>query len=230
MASRRYGTLRLAGCVAVLGLLACLLPMAAAAQNQTCLNGVPSICVFNSGGQGTYAGGGFHMDGSNGSMVSTLNEITGVGGTISGTNLGTLSLTTGAFTPFVAGENMSHSGTLGDGSLTIINTTPYNSFSGTLFAGTLTNITWIADGKNPKNNMYTYTLSGILVGTFEGNQQIGGTTAQIYFQSKTPWTGTGAIQLGSGSTTLVVPEPASMGLMGTGLLSMAFLVRKKMKR
>ena len=230
MASRRYASLRLSAWASVLVLLACLVPAASWAQNSTCVANVPSVCIYNAGGSATYvssgSGSGFHMDGSNGSMTSTVYQINTLGG--AGQNLGTFELTTGLFTPALGNTHgLAGNGTFGDGSLTITNIVPFNGFTGILFTGTLTNIQWIANGK--VGTQFQYILTGVLSGTYEGNQILGGQTAQLFFHSSTPWNGTGTISLGSGTTGLIVPEPASMGLMGTGLVAMAFLVRKKVK-
>ncbi|HVN21471.1 MAG TPA: PEP-CTERM sorting domain-containing protein [Dongiaceae bacterium] len=217
MASRWYRSLRLSGCAAALGLLACLLPVASHAQ---CNTQLAVLCVGNNGGQGTYStAAGFHMDGSNGSIASTVTQV----GSLLGAN-GTLSLSTGAFS---GSSGLSGSGTFGDGTLTISNVTYNSIFYSTFFTGSLTNIQWIALGK--AGGFFQYELVGALSGTLEGTTPVMGETAQLYFHSKTAWNGTGAIQLANGSTGLVVPEPASMGMMGTALLGMAFLVRKRIK-
>ena len=230
MASRWFATVDLSKKAVFLALLACLLPASIWAQNSTCVMGVPSVCIYNAGGSATYvgsgAGAGFHMDGSNGSLISTVYQINNLGG--AGQNIGTLSLTTGLFTAAAGNTHgLAGNGTFGDGTLTITNTVPFNGFTGTLFTGSLTNITWIANGK--VGTQYQYILTGVLNGVFEGNTTVGGETAQLYFHSKNPWNGSGTISLGSGTTGLIVPEPASMGLMGTGLLAVAMLVGKKFR-
>jgi len=225
----RFASLRLTGQAAIVGLLACIATVAASAQNSTCIANVPSVCVFNTGGQGTYvAGSGFYMDGTHGSMSSNVNAIEEGSTTLNGTNIGSLSLSTGVFTAMTA-NGFAGDGTFGNGTLSITNTVNFNGFTGTLFTGSLTNISWVALGKNKQNGDYTYELLGTLIGTYEGKSSIGGTTAQMYFQSKNPWNGKGPISLGSGSSQFVVPEPASMGLMGTGLMALAFLVRRKVR-
>ena len=51
---------------------------------------------------------------------------------------------------------------------------------------------------------------------------------QLIFHSKSLYKG-GPISLSSGTTGLVVPEQASIGLMGTGLVAIGLLVRRKVK-
>lgn len=229
MGSRWYASLRLYRQAAIFSLLAGLVPAIARAQSSTCIAGVPSVCVYNAGGTATYASGsngGLFMDGADGSAASTVYAINSLGG--KGENLGTLSLTTGAFTPNAGNTHgLEGNGSFGNGTLTISNTVSFGGFTGTLFSGTLTNITWTANGKI--GSQYEYTLQGVLTGTFEGNTQVSGTTVQMYFHSSTPWNGTGKISLSNGATTFIVPEPASMSLMGTGFMAIALLVRKRLR-
>lgn len=217
----------------IVGLVACLVPIAAWAHSSqfaapppsTCIPGV-AICIFDQSGQATSTGKGtstqLFMDGTNGSIASTVMQIGGV----QGANLGTLTLSTGTL---ISGT-LSGGATFNPGTLTIT-TTGYNGFTGTLFSGTFGNSTspiqWIALGK--VSGFYQYELIGPISGTWEGSQGVSGETAQLYFHSKTQYTG-GKITLASGTTGIVIPEPASVGLLGTGLIAMGFLVRRKAKR
>jgi hypothetical protein len=167
------------------------------------------------------ASGGLFMTGSGGSIASTVMQIGGV----QGSNLGTLTLTTGALlTGTLAGG-----GTFAPGTLTIT-TSGWNGFSGTLFSGSFGNasspIQWLFIGK--VGSFFEYELIGPVSGMWEGGATVGGQTAQLFFNSRTKYNG-GAITLGSGTTGIVVPEPGTVGLMGTGLLGMGLLVRRKVK-
>jgi len=224
----------------VIGLLSMLAPIAAQAKSNsinsnasgssTCVLG-PGICITNVG-NGTTAGlatgsaaGGLEMDGLNGTSASLVTQI----GQLQGSDLGTLSFTTGALLT----GSLANGGTFANGTFTIT-TTGWAGFTGTLFQGTFGNslggspITWSL--VSHVNGEYLYLLSGPISGSWEGGSTtVGGITTQIYFTSKTKYTG-GKIDLSNGSTLVVTPEVSTMGLMGTALLGMAVVVRRKVKR
>ena len=227
MASQSSFPLRLsAKRVAIFGLLSFLMPMtiwakssASNTPSQTCLTGV--ICIYNTSGTATGGSAGLTMDGSNGSISSTVFQI---GSTLAS---GTLSLTTGAKTGGTLGSGvLGNVVTFGAGNFTIT-TTGWQGFSGTLFTGSISGIDWIYTGKS--GNFYDYTLTGFVSGIWgPSGATVSGQTAQLFFHSKTLYTG-GPISLAGGTTGIVVPEPASLGLTGSGLLLLGMLVRRKSK-
>jgi hypothetical protein len=165
---------------------------------------------------------GLTMDGLSGSTASTIFQIGNLAAS------GTLSFTTGAVTGGTLGSTViGNVVNFAPGTMTIT-TTGWNNFSGTLFSGSFSGIDWIYTGKS--GIYYDYTLTGYVSGTWGPNGSlISGQSTQLFFHSKTPYTG-GAISLSSGTTGVVVPEPTSMGLMGTGLIAMAFLVRRRARQ
>jgi hypothetical protein len=68
--------------------------------------------------------------------------------------------------------------------------------------------------------MVEYTLNIVLNGDHGGS-------FQTAFFTTGDFTGRGVIA--SGDTFVVVPEPGTMGLLGTGLVGIAGLVRRKLK-
>lgn len=239
MALRSSGSLSLKS--AVVGLLCLLVPIASWAHssgtnktpNGSCF---PDVCVYNSGGKATGGLLGLNVTGNNASNVFN------VGGQ---TVTGSLTFTTGAFTNLLGKNSFGtgickitsgqscNLGSFAAGSLTIT-VNNWNGFSGTLFTGAFGSstggVSWQYDGH--VGGQYLYALVGPISGTWGPTQStVAGQTAQLLFSSSTPFTGkTGqTLKLTSGTTTIVTAEPANIGLLGTGLILMGFLVRRRAK-
>jgi hypothetical protein len=142
-------------------------------------------------------------------------------GSVVGTDLGTVSFTTGAF---IKGD-AAMGGTLAPGGTFMITGNGTNGVpNGTIFSGTFSSsspVTWsvvtLADGS------HQYTLSGAI----EGNGRVGATVQLAVVSGKGLFSGTA--DLSSGDTSLSVPEPGTLGLLGTGLLGMGGLMRRRLR-
>lgn len=197
-----------------------------------------AVCTANVGGTAVGGVSGLEMDGLNGSTASSLTSVTDGSGTVTVT--GTVTLTTGAYSASSFGTGKCATactlGTFAAGTLTI-DVTNYRGFSGTLFSGTFGDgggISWIFDGTSKIKGVtyYDYTLTGAISGLWKGGPSTAsGTTAQLFFQTTKPYTG-GTISLADGSAAMGVttPEPGSMGFMGTGLVMLGLLARKRAKQ
>jgi hypothetical protein len=96
----------------------------------------------------------------------------------------------------------------------------------TLFAGSFTGpIAWTLDSHNHAN--YVFTLSGTIEGTLYTGRIVTGTTSQtIYaYTDQEPYDHKGTIHMGN--TNLTVPEPGTFGLLGTGLVGIMGMMRRK---
>ena len=159
-----------------------------------------------------------------GSTLVSVNGLNG-GGLITGTNLGGVAFTTGALVSgtLKMGGTFASGGTFtiaGNGSNGIPNGTIFNgSFSGPV---RLTMVTLA-------NGTHNYTLSGALTGTM-GSVSTNGVSIQLtintgkgFFDS---WT-----LMSSGDTRIenapAVAEPGTLSLLGTGLLGIAGVLRRK---
>jgi hypothetical protein len=197
----------------LLSLLVLALPLAAFAG---------SVDFTNSGGTLSGTNSGLALTGS------TLIAVNGLGGgQITGNNLGTLSFSTGALSSgslqtggtFAAGGTFSITGN-GTGGIP----------TGTIFNGSFTGtVTWTLI--TLANGTHNYTLTGSLTGTWYNGSTISGATVQLTINTGKGFFN-GQTRISSGDTnftTSAVPEPGSLGLVGTGLMGFAGIVRRKLR-
>jgi hypothetical protein len=162
---------------------------------------------------------------------STLTSFTGLNGIpISGT-LGSVSFTTG---PLSSGSLSMGGIFAAGGSFTISGNGSNGLPNGVLFQGTFNGpVNWIAL-YNPAGNAglgaWTYGLAGTISGLLSNGTAVLGGTVQFTFDVPQGAQFNSRVRLKDGVTQVTVPEPGTLGLLGTGLFALAGLVRRKLSR
>ena len=139
-------------------------------------------------------------------------------------DLGTVTFSTGA----LSSGSLTKGGTFAaGGSFTVTGNGTNGVPNGTLFSGSFSGpVTWTLVSLS--NGTHSYTLTGTLMGTAEG-ASVAGVTVQLTINTGKDYFN-GSTMISGGDTTIVgsVPEPSTVMMLGTGVLGLAGMLRRKL--
>lgn len=202
----------------ILGLLALLLPAAAWADGVDLTNQWGTVTITAAGG-----------------IVSQGSELMSWGAikAAHGYDLGSVSFSTGS----LATGSIWGGGTWNGGGTFIVRGvgawtknlpgTPQGPI--TLFNGSFVGpVIWTVQSIGTGGFNYIFTLSGAIRGMYYDGRTVNGTTTQYIYAYTNQWLQDRKGGISLGKSNLAVPEPGTLGLLGTGLIFVAGSLRRKL--
>lgn len=180
-----------------------------------------TICIANQSGAAT---------GSVAAGLSLSNaDVTQIGAYTYGLGVSSLNFSTGSF--ITGSGSLQNGGQFnGGGSFTVSTTGTWNGFTGAIFTGTFDGpVTWTLVTPGCTTNC-TYNLTGAVSGTWANGETVTGATTQLFFKTTKGKYAGGTITPESGTTFIFTPEPGTLGLMGTGMVGVGLMIRRRVKQ